>query len=34
VNAPARVAELERQLHRAQLKIQVLEEELLRIPAM
>jgi transposase len=28
VNAPARIAELERQLHWAQLKIQVLEEEL------
>lgn len=28
MNAPARIAELERQLHWAQLKIQVLEEEL------
>jgi transposase len=28
VNAPARIAELERQLHWAQLKIQALEEEL------
>jgi hypothetical protein len=28
VNAPARIAELERQLHWAQLKIQVLEEKL------
>jgi transposase len=28
VNAPARIAELERQLHWAQLKIQLLEEEL------
>jgi hypothetical protein len=28
VNAPARIVELERQLHWAQLKIQVLEQEL------
>ena len=28
MNVPARIAELERQLHWAQLKIQVLEEEL------
>ena len=28
MNAPARIAELERQLHWAQLKIQALEEEL------
>ena len=28
MNAPARIAELERQLHWVQLKIQVLEEEL------
>ena len=30
MNAPARIAELERQLHWAQLKIQVLEERLRR----